>query len=66
MSLDALMGKLRALHAEAPDRRLVLKADGSLRYDAVRRVFLRIQDEGLTGCSLQVSQKKGPSAPEAE
>lgn len=68
LSLDALMGKLRSLHAESPDRRLVLKADGTLRYDAVRRVFQRIQDEGLTGCSLQVSQKKGqqPAAPETE
>lgn len=67
--LDVLPSQLADLHAQAPDRRVVLKGDGMLDYQKVRDVFTVVQNAGFSGVSLQV-QKRGargsePSAAEA-
>ncbi len=56
----ALAAKLDELHAQAPDRRVVLKGDSSIPYEKVRRLFALVQGRGFVGCSLQVSKKRGP------
>jgi biopolymer transport protein ExbD/biopolymer transport protein TolR len=59
-----LRARLAALAAESPDRRVVLKGDGSLPYSKMRAVFAACQDVGLKGVSLQVGQR-GPSREES-
>lgn len=64
-SLQALPEQLAEAHAQAPDRRVVLKGDGMLDYDKVRNVFAIVQNAGFSGVSLQV-QKRGGDTPEPE
>ena len=58
LAADVLPGRLADLHAREPDRRVVLKGDGTLDYAKVRDVFTIVQNAGFTGVSLQV-QKRG-------
>jgi biopolymer transport protein ExbD len=49
--------KLKALHDEKPERRIVLKADKDTRYDEVRELFKSCQEIGFPGISLQVGDR---------
>jgi biopolymer transport protein TolR len=51
---DALIERLRSLHAQRPEARVVLKADTALAYGRVRTMFRRCQELGFPGASLQV------------
>ena len=53
-----LVGILKAQHQAAPNRRLILKADGAVRYGLVRGVFRECQAIGFPGVSLQVGDKR--------
>ncbi|MBX3191154.1 MAG: biopolymer transporter ExbD [Labilithrix sp.] len=59
MPADALPAHLASIHAHEPDRRVVLKGDGSVGYQKVRDVFAIVQNAGFSGVSLQVSQRGG-------
>ncbi len=54
LPLDALMERLKALHATNAESRVVLKADKDLGYGKVRELFKACQDLGFPGVSLQV------------
>lgn len=58
---DVLSTRLKQVHTEAPERRIVLKADRNVRYDEVRALFKECQSLGFPGVSLQVGDrnKKG-------
>ena len=57
---DALAARLTELHAVAPDRKVVLKADATAPYGKVRALFARVQRTGFPGCALLVEkQEKG-------
>lgn len=58
VTAEALPARLTELHAREPDRRVVLKGDGTLDYAKVRDVFAIVQNGGFAGVSLQV-QKRG-------
>jgi biopolymer transport protein TolR len=58
MTAEALPTRLTELHAREPDRRVVLKGDGTLDYAKVRDIFTTVQNAGFGGVSLQV-QKRG-------
>ncbi len=62
---DALPARLADLHAREPDRRVVLKGDGTLDYVKVRDVFTIVQNAGFSGVSLQV-QKRGNGNEDAD
>jgi biopolymer transport protein TolR len=51
---DVLMERLKKVHAEKPESRVVLKADTALAYGKVRAMFKRCQELGFPGASLQV------------
>ncbi|MBL8924336.1 MAG: biopolymer transporter ExbD [Myxococcaceae bacterium] len=51
---DALMTQLDGLHRANAERRVVLKADTTLRYVKVRELFKDCQSVGFPGVSLQV------------
>lgn len=51
---SALLAKLKALHEQKPETRVVLKADAGLAYGKVRAMFKRCQELGFPGASLQV------------
>ena len=53
-----LEDRLRALHADNPDRGVMLKADVALPYKRLRDVFSKVQDIGFRGVSLNVRQRK--------
>jgi biopolymer transport protein ExbD/biopolymer transport protein TolR len=58
-----LRSRLEALHAEDPERRILLKADTALPYGKVRDTFAMVQDVGFRGVSLKVlERKKQPDA----
>jgi biopolymer transport protein TolR len=57
VALDALPAQLASIHGTEPDRRVVLKGDGTLDYQKVRDVFAVVQNAGFTGVSLQVSKR---------
>jgi biopolymer transport protein TolR len=61
-----LGGRLATIHAAEPDRRVVLKGDGSVDYQKVRDLFGVVQNAGFTGVSLMVSKKKGSGKEEEE
>ncbi len=65
LAADVLPGRLAELHAREPDRRVVLKGDGTLDYAKVRDVFTIVQNAGFTGVSLQV-QKRGNGKDDAD
>lgn len=58
-TLAELPAQLADIHAREPDRRVVLKGDGTLDYQKVRDVFAVVQNSGFSGVSLQVEKKKG-------
>lgn len=58
VTLAALPAHLRAIHAQEPTRKFVLKGDMNLPYEKIRQVFALIQDEGITQCALVVSKQK--------
>lgn len=51
---------LERLHAERPERSLLLKADERSRYQKIRDTFAMIQDIGFKGVLLKVIQKQPP------
>jgi biopolymer transport protein TolR len=51
---EALTERLKKVHLEKPDSRVVLKADTTLAYGKVRAMFKRCQELGFPGASLQV------------
>ncbi|EYF04606.1 Biopolymer transport protein ExbD/TolR [Chondromyces apiculatus DSM 436] len=57
--LAALEGKLREVRAAEPERRVVLKGDGAVKYHTMREAFALCQGLGFAGISLQVSQRGG-------
>jgi biopolymer transport protein TolR len=57
MDLDALKAKLAEIHAQEPDRRVVLKGDSVLEYAKMREMFAMVQSSGFPGVSLMVSKK---------
>jgi biopolymer transport protein TolR len=59
VSEPELATRLSEIHDREPDRRVVLKGDSSLAYAKVRSVFALVQSRNISGCSLQVSKKKG-------
>lgn len=59
--LDA---RLRALHDESPDRKLMIKADANLGYGVIRHQFARAQDVGFAGIKLKVEKRKEPGQPD--
>lgn len=65
LAADVLPGRLADLHTREPDRRVVLKGDGTLDYAKVRDVFTIVQNAGFTGVSLQV-QKRGNGKDDAD
>lgn len=68
-SLDLLGDRVKAAHEQDPERRIVLKGDGSVAYSRFRETLAMLQAKGLPGVSLSVTQKdgqtKGQSHPEA-
>ena len=53
-----LFGRLRKLHSESPDKKLLLKVDERLPYQRVRETFASLQNMGFKGVSLKVTEKK--------
>ncbi|MBK8251873.1 MAG: biopolymer transporter ExbD [Polyangiaceae bacterium] len=62
--IATLAARLKAEHEKAPERKLILKADSTLPYEKVRTLLASLQENGLTGVSLSVTQKG--KAPEPE
>jgi biopolymer transport protein ExbD/biopolymer transport protein TolR len=54
----ALKSKLAALHEKDPEKKVLLKVDERLPYQRVREVFANMQELGLKGVSLKVTEKK--------
>jgi biopolymer transport protein TolR len=61
----ALKEKLRALHDEQPDKRVVLKGDSAVGYARIRDVFAMAQDTGHTAIALVASKRKGSADEES-
>jgi len=61
LAQDDLERVVAEMHAREPERQVVLKADRSVRYDDVRKVFARCQAAGLGGVSLQVGERHAPT-----
>jgi biopolymer transport protein TolR len=60
-----LSARLAAIHAAEPERRVVLKGDGTVGYEKVRELFERVQSAGFSGVSLMVSKRKGRESEDA-
>lgn len=54
---DRLVEHLREIHADTPQRRVVLKGDREVAYAEVREIFRVCQDVGFRGVSLQVVER---------
>jgi biopolymer transport protein TolR len=54
---DALLDVLRAANQREPTRRLILRADRTAKYSAVRRLFKTCQEIGFPGMSLKVNER---------
>jgi len=52
--------RLKALHEEKPQLRLVLKADKAVEYEQVRTLFKTCQQIGFPGVALQVIDRANP------
>lgn len=50
----------------APDKRLVIRADGQVPYALVRRIYRAAQQVAFPGVSLRVSQRHDEAAPAGE
>ncbi|WP_281180876.1 ExbD/TolR family protein [Chondromyces crocatus] len=57
--LTALDARLREVRSAEPERRVVLKGDGSVKYQKMREAFALCQKLGFAGIALQVSQRGG-------
>ncbi|GAB4202270.1 MAG: protein TolR [Sandaracinaceae bacterium] len=57
LSREDLESRLRHLHETEPLRRVILRGDGSLRYEDVRAIFAVCQGIGFPGVSLRVGQR---------
>jgi biopolymer transport protein ExbD/biopolymer transport protein TolR len=55
---NTLEATLQRLHAEDPERHLLLKTDERLPYEQVRKNFAMLQNIGFKGVSLKVLEKK--------
>lgn len=60
-TLADLPSQLSEIHDREPDRKVVLKGDGTLEYQKVRDVFAVVQNAGFGGVSLQVEKRGGKS-----
>jgi biopolymer transport protein ExbD/biopolymer transport protein TolR len=58
IALKDLRPTLERLHAEKPERSLMLKADERSHYKKLRETFAMIQDIGFKGVLLKVVQKQ--------
>jgi biopolymer transport protein TolR len=58
----ALFERLRAIHQQTPDRRLLLKGDRALRFGQMRALFQACKAVGFTGVSLVVGEREGKGA----
>jgi len=58
IQMSQLKSTLERLHAERPDRGLMLKADERAHYKRMRETFALIQDIGFKGVLLKVIQKQ--------
>jgi len=58
IALEELRPTLERLHAEKPERSLMLKADERSHYKKLRETFAMIQDIGFKGVLLKVVQKQ--------
>ncbi|HSN97631.1 MAG TPA: biopolymer transporter ExbD [Candidatus Nanopelagicales bacterium] len=61
--LGALEGRLREIREGEPERRVVIKGDGAVKYKQIRETFAMCQTLGFAGISLHVSQR-GKGGPE--
>jgi biopolymer transport protein ExbD/biopolymer transport protein TolR len=62
----ALEAKLKDVHAQEPDRRVVIKGDSTLPYRKVRDVFVTVQGVGFKGVSLMVQKRGKPGEKDDE
>jgi biopolymer transport protein ExbD/biopolymer transport protein TolR len=60
--LAALRLRLVDLRSKDPERRVVIKGDGSLPYKTMREAFALCQDVGFSGIALSVSQRGAQKA----
>jgi biopolymer transport protein TolR len=65
VTLPVLEEKLKTIHDESGDRKVVLRGDANLSYSKVRDVFEMARRVGFTGVSLAVG-KKGSATPDEE
>lgn len=56
--MPALQQRLRAIHAQTPDRNLLLNTDAKVPYVRVRTMLATLQTIGFKGVSLKVQPKK--------
>lgn len=61
---DALIAKLSQVHAQDPDKKILLRADARLPYETVRDVFFECQQMGFKQVSLAVGKAKEWNAEE--
>jgi biopolymer transport protein TolR len=66
ITLPALEEKLKAIHEESSDRKVVLRGDASLPYAKVRDVFELARRIGFNGVSLAVGKRGAPGNDEEE
>ena len=52
------LSRLREANQREPNRRLVLRADRTARYERVRKLFKACQEVGFPGMSLRVNERK--------
>ena len=55
----SLLARLTESHKESVERRLVLKADRTVRYGKMRDLFAQAQKVGFPGVALMVDEKPG-------
>jgi biopolymer transport protein TolR len=61
--LEQAVERLQVLHAAEPSRRLVIRADAKLPYNAIRDLMSRAQLLGFPGLNLMVGEKHRDAAP---
>lgn len=66
ITLPVLEEKLKAIHEESSDRKVVLRGDASLPYAKVRDVFELARRIGFSGVSLAVGKRGGQTNEEEE
>ncbi len=58
MPYSEIVPRLKKLHKESPEKKVRLKIDERVPYKKVRETFADMQDMGLKGVSLKVTEKK--------